>query len=377
MIRLSFAHTALLTGLCAFTLVERAAAGAPELERGAGVVYTFSNAANGNSVIMFGRAPTGELTPLGTTPTGGAGTGAGLGNAGGVVLSDDGRWLLVVNAGSNDFTIFEANGLGLVGRARVPSNGVRPVSITVDDDLIYVLNAGSDNIAGFRLTSDGAATPLAGSLRPLSATNVGAAEIAFSPDGRNLVVTEKATNKIDVYGVGSDGLPTTATPKVFASQGATPFGFTFDRRHMLLVTEAAGGTANASSMSSYRLAKDGTLSVVQASAPTKQSAACWVVSTPGARYAYTTDAASGAISGFSLASNGGLTLLNQSGVAASTGPNSVPIDMGIGGEGRFLYTLNSGARTISAFNIEVDGSLGPIATPYGGLPATANGLAVR
>lgn len=379
MTRLSFAQIALLTGLCAFTCAERAAAAdASDPQRGAGVLYTMSNAASGNAVIMFARAPTGELKALGATPTGGLGTGAGLGNAGGVALSDDGRWLFVVNAGSNDFTIFETDGLGrLVARGRAPSNGLTPVSIAVDDDLIYVLNAGSDSIAGFRLTGDGAATPLAGSVRALSATNVGAAQIAFSPDGSSLVVTEKTTSRIDVYGLGANGLPTTPAPKVFASPAVTPFGFTFDRRHMLLVTATAGGAPNGSLVSSYHLAKDGTLSVIQASAPTKQSAACWVVSTPGARYAYTADAASGVISGFSIAPNGVLTLLNQSGVAANPGPSSHPIDMGIGGDGRFLYTLNTGAQTIGAYSIGADGALTPIATPYGGLPVTADGLAVR
>jgi 6-phosphogluconolactonase len=383
MTRLNLASTTLFSSFCALCFAVPASAlaswdGDWDLDwgRGGGVVYTMSNAANGNSVIAYRRAPTGELTFVAATPTGGTGAGTGLGNAGAVVLSPNGRWLFVVNPGSNDFTVFEASRSGLVARAKVPSRGVRPVSITVDNDLIYVLNAGSDSIAGFRIAGDGI-KPLSASVRPLSGTGVGAAEIAFSPDGNNLVVTEKTTNKIDVFNLGEDGLPAAARPNVFASQGVDPFGFTFDQAQTLLVTEAAPGVANGSSISSYRLTKDGALSVIQAAAPTQQSAACWVATTPGGRYAYTTDAASGVISGFSVGRDGKLTLLNADGVAANPGAGSTPIDTGVGGEGRFLYTLNAGAHTITAFSIAADGSLSPIAAPYGGLPSAANGLAVR
>ena len=50
---------------------------------------------HGFPIAVYNRAADGALTLSGMVPTGGAGTGGGLGNQGGVILSRDGRWLLV------------------------------------------------------------------------------------------------------------------------------------------------------------------------------------------------------------------------------------------------------------------------------------------
>src|SRR5262249_5741293 len=115
-------------------------------------VYTMSNAASGNHILVFSRGSDGSLSPAGSVATGGNGTGAGLGNQGGVVLTDDGEWLLAVNAGSNSVSVFavEDEGLRLIDVAA--SGGLRPISIATHDNLVYVLNAGSDAVSGFVLT---------------------------------------------------------------------------------------------------------------------------------------------------------------------------------------------------------------------------------
>src|SRR6478672_4452854 len=73
---------------------------------GAGVLYTQTNSPTGNAVHRLDRGPDGSLTPVATYRTGGAGTGAGLQSQGAVALSDDGRVLLAVDAGSNDIAAF-------------------------------------------------------------------------------------------------------------------------------------------------------------------------------------------------------------------------------------------------------------------------------
>src|SRR5713101_5024322 len=139
----------------------------------AGAVYTMDNSSNGNRVRVFARAADGTLTAAGSFETGGLGTGGGLGNQGALLLSASERWLFAVNAGSDEISAFavERRGLSLVNR--VPSGGRRPISLSVHDDLLYVLNAGGavgdhDNITGFRVGDDGHLTPVAGSTRPLS-----------------------------------------------------------------------------------------------------------------------------------------------------------------------------------------------------------------
>jgi 6-phosphogluconolactonase len=339
-----------------------------------GAVYTMSNAADANSVLIFTRSFDGRLQPAGTAATGGKGTGGSLGNQDALVLSQNERWLLAVNAGSHDVSVFQVRRNGLQLTSRTPSGGNRPISVTIHGRLVYVLNAGSGTITGFRLTHLGALQPIPGSTRPLSGPSPDPAEIAFSPDGDVLVVTEKATNQIVTYQIDRDGLP--GDPQVQASAGQTPFGFAFGRRDQLFVSEAFGGAANQSAVSSYELDEDGTLHTVSASVGTNQTAACWVAVTPDGRFAYTTNTGSGSISGYAIDFDGGLTLLDPNGRTGVTGDGSSPIDMAFSRGGHFLYALNSGTHTIAAFAVTHTGALVRLAFT-GGLPASANGLAAR
>jgi 6-phosphogluconolactonase len=230
------------------------------------------------------------LIGAGSVATGGNGTDGGLGNQGGVILSEPHRWLYAVNAGSDSISVFRARMGGLTLIDTVASGGSQPVSLTRHDNLLYVLNAGSDSIAGFTINDNGTLSPLAGSVRSLSGTGTAPAQIGFTPRGDVLVVTEKATNTITTFLVAEDGRPGPAI--VNPSAGETPFGFDFDRYSHLLVSEAAGGAPDASSLSSYEIQEDGTVVVLASAVPTTETAACWVEMSRNGRYAFTTNAGS-------------------------------------------------------------------------------------
>jgi 6-phosphogluconolactonase (cycloisomerase 2 family) len=337
---------------------------------GPGAVYLMSNAPGGNGVIVFDRSADGRPTPAGTYATGGTGTGGGLGNQGSVIITEDHRRLYVVNAGSNDVSAFRVTrtGLALIG-APVASGGTRPISLTVHGDLLYVLNAGPPgNIAGFRLGADGAPTAIPGSVQPLSAAAVGPAQIGFTPDGRVLVVTEKATNTITTYTVGSDGVA--SGPNAQASAGNTPFGFSFNQRGDLVVSEAQGGPPNLSTASSYRLDRAGNLTVISGQVATTQLAACWIAISQNGKFAYTTNTASGTISSLAIGPGATLTLLE-----AVAGTGAAPLDAAFTPGGRFLYVRNGGG-TVGAFRAEAQGGLTHIGD-FGALPGGANGMAAR
>jgi 6-phosphogluconolactonase len=337
-----------------------------------GAVYTMSNAANGNSILMFNRLPDGRLVAAGHLPTGGAGTGGGLGNQGGLTLTRNERWLLAVNAGSDTVSVLEVRHRGLRLRDVEPSGGSQPVSVTEHRGLVYVLNAGSDSITGFVLGRHGRLHALAGSTRSLSGAGTGPAQVSFSPDGDVLVVTEKNTNKIVTFTIDRHGLPGQAN--VQDSNGQTPFGFAFGKRDQLFVSEAFGGAENASATSSYEVDRNGVLTTISASVGTNQTANCWVVVTPNGRFAYVTNTGSGSISGYSIEFDGTIELLDADGRTAVTGDGSAPIDLALTDGGRFLYSLNSGTNSIGAFRLRADGSLTPL--PFvEGLPTGANGLA--
>ncbi|MDD5267375.1 MAG: beta-propeller fold lactonase family protein [Methylococcales bacterium] len=129
-------------------------------------VYTLSNAAAANEVLAFQHYKDGHIEAAGHFATGGAGTGAGLGNQGALVFSDNKRYLFAVNPGSNDVSVFRVKDDGLVLVDRAADEGLRPVSVTVSHNRVYVVNAGDDSIFGFEFNpSSGKLKPLADSYR--------------------------------------------------------------------------------------------------------------------------------------------------------------------------------------------------------------------
>jgi 6-phosphogluconolactonase (cycloisomerase 2 family) len=344
----------------------------------AGAVYTLTNSTSGNAVLAFSRSANGQLLPAGTFATGGTGTGAGLGNQGALAMDASNSFLFAVNAGSDNISVFKIgeNGLRLV--ALVPSGGQWPISLTVSRKVLYVLNhgaavGGSDTIAGFSVGANGHLTTIVSGL-PLSAASVGPAQIGFNNDGDILLVTEKATNNIDVFSVDDDGIA--VGPTVTASVGQTPFGFAFGKRNEVIVSDAFGGAANAGAASSYVVSADRTLQTVSGAVPDNQSAPCWVVLTNDGRFAYTTNTASGNVSGYKVGFNGTLRLLNADGQTGNTGTGSGPIDAAISNDSRFLYILTPGTSNIQGFVVSLDGSLTPLSQATG-IPSSASGLVAR
>ena len=355
-----------VTGLAADRAVALNASAAALTADAPGAVYALTNQASGNAVAIFDRGADGSLSWSSNMATGGTGAGSGLGSQGALALSDDGRWLFAVNAGSNDVSAFQVTASGLSLTSRVGSGGLRPISLTVHGGVLYVLNAGGDgNISGFRVGTDGALSPIPGSTRGLSGTNVGPAQVAFSPDGQWLVVTEKTTNRLDVYTVDGDGVASAATST--ASAGGTPFGFSFGHRDELFVSEAAG------SASSYVIANDGSLTVASGAVLTHQGAPCWAVVTQNGKFGYTANAQGGSISGFAIANDGSISLIDADGRTAVVGGGN--IDLALSGNSRYLYQLD-GDRSISGFRIEADGHLTAVGN-VAGLPASTVGLVAR
>lgn len=351
-----------LTALITLGAAVPAGAGASSV----GAVYVLTNQASGNAVAVFTRAADGSLTAAGTFATGGLGTGGGLGSQGAVTLDNAGRYLYAVDAGSDTVTSFRVVGDGLARVSTVPSGGTRPISVTVHGSTVYVLN--SAGIAGFT-AAGGVLTPLAGSNQALSGPNVGPAQVGFTPDGSKLVVTEKATNNIDVFAVDAGGVAGPA--QVFAGAGVTPFGFGFDNKGHLIVSEAAGGALDGSTVSSYDLS-DG-LSEVSAAVPTTETAACWIAVTNDGRHAYAANAGSASLSGYDVRPDGSLALTTPGGKTGTTSAN--PIDIATSVDSSFLYA-RLGNGSVAGFSVAADGSLAAV-PGAAGLPAGAAGIAAR
>ena len=192
----------------------------------------------------------GSLTPAGSVSAGGLGTGGGLASQGAVTLTDNGRTVLAVNPGSNSVAAFAVRHDGPELLNTAPSGGIRPVSVAVHKQLVYVLNknnAALATVSGFTLDKHGL-TPIAGSTRVsargrdrrrpgeiLAAT----ATCSSSPAAAR---TRSTRSSSDEDGLLSDLKSFDVAP------GATPFGFDFDKKgHLLVSLAGVGGSSGAAS----------------------------------------------------------------------------------------------------------------------------------
>lgn len=354
-----------------------------------GAVFTMNNAASANYVIVYARDADGTLARMDSVSTDGQGSGPQpvfgtdpLESQDALILSDDNRMLFAVSAGSNEVTSFRVSGSGSLTRvSTVSSGGQFPVSLAMNGTVLYVVNAmGGGSISGFRVGGDAALTPLAGSTRGLSgAAMPGPGSIRISPNGQTVVVTEKPTNRLVLYGLGANGVPTSG-PTIVSSPGPTPFGADFDGsgRYILSIGNIGPNRAavpDGSSAGSLTFPTSGTATVVSASVPTTETAACWIQITPDGRFAYTTNTGSGTITGFSISSAGVLARLTADGMTGVTGAMTQPLDMAHA-DG-YLYALTAGDRGIHAFRVQNDGTLVPQANAnvVGVFPVSVTGLA--
>ena len=352
-----------LVFVAALLAVLALSAGIAQAAPGGGAVYTETNGTP-NQVLVYDRAPDGTLSPGVAFNTGGTGAGLVHPPQSAIALSQDGRWLFAVNAGSNDVTVFAVKPWGLVQVDKEPSGGSMPVSLTVHNHLLYVLNAGGTaNIAGFHIGPFGKLHAVPGSIKPLSGLTTFPEQISFNPAGDVLAVTEKGTNLIDTYKVNFWGAA--ASPVTHASSGPAPYGFAFDNRGMLLVSEASGALSSYEANAHQFDVISGSVSNGPLGSP------CWVAITGNGKYAYTGNGGDGSISSYRVSPKGKLSLLS-----GTAGQGGAILDLAFSNNSHFLYALDKGTAAIDIFRANPDGSL-TAAGSIGGVPGSATGLVAR
>ncbi|HMJ40194.1 MAG TPA: beta-propeller fold lactonase family protein [Verrucomicrobiae bacterium] len=358
-----------------------------------GHVYVDDNTAGVNTIGAFDRHSDGSLTPMAGSPfaAGGAGSGTIIGSQGALQLSDDGRYLLAVDAGSNQISVLRVlpdGSLHSVGGGPVWSGGVEPISIAVRGSLVYVANEGDkatgtgSNYTGFRLNAGGHLVPLTGSTFDLSSTaNPG--DILFNSTGTNLIgvevgTTDASTFRIDSFVVGVDGRLTPASGSPFAAQAAGPFGSEFSPTNPghLYVSNAHGGAGNGS-VSAFNVTPSGSLSSIGSSPyPDGQTAPCWVEISHDGNYLFTVNTGSTTISSYNLLADGSLSY--SSTAAFKSGAGIRPFDARLDPNGTTLYVVDAAIAKVSAFAV-AGGTLSELAQSPFALPTgtTPFGIAVN
>lgn len=342
-----------------------------------GYVYVNDNTAGTNTVAAFVRHRDGGLTPVPGSPfsAGGAGAGSGLASQGAIQVTTDGRFVLAVDAGSNQVSVLRiehGGALELVRDGVVSSGGLKPVSVTEHDGLVYVANAGAggSNYTGFTLREDGRLRALGGSTVSLP-DSAQPGDVLFNSTGANLIGTRVGSSQIDSFSVGSEGRLTAAVGSPFDAQGPGPFGSEFRPTDpgQLFVSNAHGGTGNGT-VSAFDVTRDGTLSSVGGSPfADAQTAPCWVEITHDGQFLFTVNTASGSISRYSIARGGELTLLGSTPVSSQPGIGAV--DARLSKDGESLFVDESRVDAIGVFGVD-GGSLteqGSVALPAGATPA--------
>ncbi len=332
-------------------------------------VYSLGNTTGMNKILVFRIKNNGALHYQEAVASGGAGTGMGLGSQGAIAINEDKKLLFAVNAGSHSISSFRMLDDGKLKLLHtVSSGGKTPNSLAVRKGLLYVLNLGSDNIHGFNVSWEGKMTSIMGSTKPLSGMMVDAPQISFTPNGRWLVVTEKATDKISSFKVMNDG---SVSSGIFtASTGKTPFGFAFARNNVMVVSNAAGGAAGAGSATAYNIKGNGIPDPVNGAVENWQGAPCWVATTEHGRFAFITNTASNSISSYYVSPWGSLYLVKKAAVSTSMSPT----DIVVAENNYFVYAVNAKSASIGAYHRTRFGGLRHI-SDVSGLPAGITGLA--
>jgi 6-phosphogluconolactonase (cycloisomerase 2 family) len=340
-----------------------------------GYTYLNDNTATANTIAGFDRHADGSLTPIPGSPfpAGGVGLGAGLASQGAIQVTGNGRYLLAVDAGSNQISVLRitANGVPVLVGQPVSSGGIHPVSVAVSPNgLVYVANSGNggSDYSGFRLQPEGNLTPVPHSTVPVP-DGSGLGDVFFNSAGDHLIGTRTGTSLIDSFVVSSNDRLLAAQGSPFTGQGLGQLGAEFSPTNpsQLFVSNAHNG-AGLGTISAYSDDVLGRLSSIGSSPyPDGQTAPCWVEISHDGKYLFTVNTGSGTISSYSINSDGSLVLIGSTAISGG----GADIDARLSPDGNYLLVDGAGHNFVSVFAVS-GGTLTELSSSPTPLPAGAS-----
>lgn len=330
-------------------------------------LFTISNQSAENRLLVYNRLSNGSLEYDTSVSLIGKGISSLLGSANPLTASADGNWLFAVSPGSNLLTSIDIRGSLPISIDTIGTNGLKPVSVAVFSNRVYVLNQGGNgSISGFTYDGNGYLNYIPNSFIQLGTGPVNPAQISFNNEGNALIVTEKDSSKLDLIHLDNNG--GISSIQKFSSFSDKPYGFVINNNNYIFCSEAFQNY-----FSVYKI-NSNSIDLVSTPISTAQVGACWVGLLPNQQYAYMLLAGTNCLTGFDVSSPTSPRLLNSDGNTASTGNH--PIEIVASKNSKLIYVLNSGTNSINVFDVSQTGTLNPIQEKMG-LPSSTVGLALK
>jgi 6-phosphogluconolactonase len=400
----TFLWVALLAALTSLVAAPMASAGSSSKSKGAaGFMVTQTNDPGGNELVVFSRDAKGKLKQVQSLSTGGDGTTQNVGcgpncpildSQGAVDMTPNGKLVFVANGGSDTVTSFVRRGKGYRRVDEQSSGGDLPLSVTTRNGLLYVLNTNDGTISGIRYTSTGQMSAINNSTKPIAGQGQnmvfpsgGARQVGFDNTGDQVVVTELATflggtpppGVISSFAVNSNG----TTDDAVSTRSATPlpFGFAFDRRNNLIVSEVNDDTgAMDGSVTSYNYNESTGVPAPINTLTSGGALPCWVSITRNGKYAFVINTGAGRPAGAAKYSIGNDGTLTSKGVTEAPSGTFLWTDPAQSRDSKYLYVLaptgpmNTEDSHIDQYKISSRGGLTYVRSTSSNLPAGVSGL---
>ncbi len=299
----------------------------PTLQHATSFVYTETDNSNPgqNAVIAYKQNSQGQVKQIGTFSTGGTGVANPQGLLGPddsdkeVIASPDGRLLFAVNQGSNSIAVFRVNpsgSLALVNHQAVSSGGTEPVSLSIGNGRLYVVNRGDEvqgqagaiapTITVFNIRSNGvltqdwaATTSLPVGLSPsqllISSTSRLAFLDTFTPPPLNNVTD---ANEVVPYQIAGDGALIPVSSGGIGAPVSPPLLLGLSQHPTQSIIYA--GLTGASQVGVFAFDGAGNLKLA-GTVPVQGNGPCWTLVSANGQFLYTVDTGTNSVGVFSLA----------------------------------------------------------------------------
>lgn len=319
------------------------------------VASRFAYVANlaGNSISSYTlNSQTGVLSPTGAALPVGNGPRALASTVGGFALFATVQTDSTIGA----FDIATSNGaLSLVHPALDADPALVAVATTSNGRFVFAANTQANSVTSYRFDKASSMLTAVGSV------DAGAAPVglAVDPTGRILFFATGTTvghAAIDA----KTGVLTAGTPVSVA--GATAIAVDPTGRFAFVTIGGSPGSIQAFTINPSAAPLLGTLTPIGSAVATGAAPAA-VVADPTGRYVFTADSGANSVSAFKINQSTGLTANGS--VAAGTNPLALSVDYA----GKFLYAANFDSHTVSVFAIAANGTLSAVVNvPTGSSP---------